>query len=76
MTNMNVDAYINEVSDPAMRRAIRAVFQQLVADMQANKDAFDNHTHYDGSAFTSLPATDAAGNSNGSRATFQFSFLN
>jgi hypothetical protein len=75
---MNVDSLINNVSDPDTRRALKGVFDQLKSDLDslqaavdANKTSFDDHTHVlADSTVISKPATDAAGNSNGSRETF------
>ncbi len=67
---MNITNLINQVRDPSVRRALQAIFDQLKADLDANKAAFDAHTHHTGTAFTSAPASDAAGNANGTRETF------
>ena len=68
---MNVQHYINRVTDPAVRHALQAIFDQLRADLDANVAKFNDHTHHDGTAYTSKPATDAPGNSTGTRSTFQ-----
>lgn len=70
---MNLDSIINEVQDPATERALRALLRQIRDDNEANRKAFDDHTHYVSgtSAYTSKPATDSPGNSTGTRETFQ-----
>jgi len=70
---MNTNSLINQVSDPATQRALHALFEQLTGDLESNKAAFDEHTHYVSGtgAYSSHPASDAAGNTTGTRETFQ-----
>lgn len=60
----NVTNLINQVRDPSVRRALQALFDQLKADLAANKTVFDAHTHRgDGAQVgqynTSTPQSDA-----------------
>lgn len=55
--------YINQIPNDRTRRAVQKVFELIVADMVANKAAFDDHTHgCDGSAagdyYCSTPGSD------------------
>ena len=36
---------INQINDPATRKALQVVFDTLKADLDVNKTAFDAHTH-------------------------------
>lgn len=40
-----VNYLINQVNDPATRDALRKIFNDLMADLETNKTAFDEHTH-------------------------------
>jgi hypothetical protein len=42
---MNVNAIINHVKDPSVRRALKAIFDQLTTDLDANKATFLAHVH-------------------------------
>lgn len=73
---MNVDSVINEVSDPATRRALHAVFSTLSDDMASNKATFDGHTHADDNGLTgvhntSTPQSDAEDTSENTATSFQ-----
>lgn len=75
---INVNALINSVKDLSTRRALKAVFAQLKADLAANKPKFDDHTHYISAttAYSSKPASEAAGNSTGTRVTLNQNLTN
>jgi hypothetical protein len=69
---VKIDQFVNAIPDPQTRRAVRELAKALVAEIENHKDVFDAHTHsHDGVAFTSQPATDAAGNAAGTRAVFR-----
>jgi hypothetical protein len=46
---MNVNAIINHVKDQSVRRALKAIYAQLIADLDANKAAYAAHSHRYGS---------------------------
>lgn len=57
---MNIATHINQISDPATRKAVYEVFRQLKDDLEVNKSAFDNHYHDGtGSSNTPLDQSDA-----------------
>jgi hypothetical protein len=51
---MNIASYLNEIPCPATRAAVQKIFEQIVADMVANKATFDAHTHECNGADTGL----------------------
>lgn len=60
----DIDRLINNVTDKATQKALRALWNQIYADAAANKVVFNTHTHgCDGSAagdyFCTTPALDA-----------------
>lgn len=76
--SIKVQNAINQVSDPAARRALKLIFDTLMADQTANKIAFDAHTHEANGAdaglhYVSLPGSDTqdAGVSQGTATAFQ-----
>lgn len=64
-----VDRYLNHIPDPSTREVLRDVVEAIYADIAAIKTVYDAHTHHDGSAYTSQPATNAPGNTTGTRST-------
>ena len=42
---MNIQQYINQISDRTTQQALRGIFQQLTADLNANIAKFNAHTH-------------------------------
>lgn len=51
---MKIQLLINTIPDPTTRQAVQALFEQVVADAEANKAAFDGHSH-GGTAATDTP---------------------
>ncbi len=62
--SQDISRLLNQIPDLGTRHALRKIFEQLKADLEANKAAFDNHVHnYDSSTsatdqLTSKPDTD------------------
>lgn len=57
--------YLNHIKDPSTRQAVQGIFEVLKADLDANKAAFDAHTHNGdgaqvGAYYTSPPRSNTA----------------
>ena len=71
----NVVDHINQVTDPHTKRALQAMFAELVAVLDDHKAQFDAHTHNGdgaqaGSYYTSPPRTNVATVTAGTARTF------
>lgn len=67
--------YLNNIRDQQTRAAVQGVFELLKADLDANKAAFDAHTHNGdgaqvGAYYTSPPRSNTATVTAGAASTF------
>lgn len=42
---INISQYLNVIPDQQTRRALQSIFAQVISDLNANKIAYENHTH-------------------------------